>query len=74
METYEQLGFVPPAHIYQQSTATMGNCFSCHSSNGSPLNISHVFNGAVDRFNNKTNKQTKQKHLNEITEFIKNMK
>lgn len=74
METYEQLGFTPPAHIYQQSTATIGNCFSCHNSNGSPLNISHIFNGAVDRFNKKTNKQTKQKHLNEITEFIKNMK
>ena len=31
METYEQLGFYPPAHIYQQSVTTMGNCFSCHS-------------------------------------------
>lgn len=74
METYEQLGFSPPTHIYQQSTATMGNCFSCHSSNGSPLTISHVFNGAVDRFNKKTNKQTKQKHVNEILQAIKKMK
>ncbi len=78
METYEQLGFSPPAHIYQQSTATMGNCFSCHSTNNSglnsPLNISHVFNGSIDRYNDKTNKQTKQKHVNEILQAIKEMK
>ncbi|WP_442267033.1 hypothetical protein ACSIGC_04865 [Tenacibaculum sp. ZS6-P6] len=77
METYEQLGFVPPKAIHEQSVKTMGNCFSCHSSNGSsgsPLNISHIFNGAVDRNNKLSKKQTKQKHLNEILNIVKKMK
>ncbi|CAM1364027.1 hypothetical protein [Tenacibaculum xiamenense] len=74
METYEQLGFSPPAHIYQQSVATLGNCFSCHSSDNSPLTLSHVFNGAVLKAKNKTKEETKQKHLNEIVEFIKKLK
>ncbi|PCJ97590.1 MAG: hypothetical protein COA50_03885 [Flavobacteriaceae bacterium] len=75
METYEQLGFTPPTYIYQQSVATMGNCFSCHSaSNGSPLNISHIFNGAVHHANGHSREETKQMHLDEIKEFIKNMK
>ncbi len=71
METYEQLGFNPPAHIYQQSVATMGNCFSCHSSDNSPLTISHVFNGAVLKAQGKSKKETKQKHIKEIAKFFK---
>lgn len=82
METYEQLGFQPPAAIHQQSVATMGNCFSCHSasySSGSEtsrsaLNISHIFNGAVNNTKGLTTKFTKQKHLDEIKEFVKKMK
>ena len=75
METYEQLGFSPPASIYEQSVSTMGNCFSCHSAGrGSALNISHIFNGAVDHANGQSSKKTKQKHLDEINEFIKTLK
>ncbi len=75
METYEQLGFSPPANIYQQSVETMGNCFSCHSAgSGSALNISHIFNGAVDNANGHSSQKTKQKHLDEINELIKSMK
>lgn len=75
METYEQLGFNPPASIHQQSVKGMGNCFSCHSaSKGSSLNISHLFNGAVLKQTNKlTPKQTKQIHLDELKLFIKKM-
>ncbi|WP_035695169.1 hypothetical protein [Flavobacterium soli] len=74
METYEQLGFTATS-IHDQNVAGMGNCFSCHSaSRGSSLNISHIFNGAVDYKNNLTTKQTKQKHLKEIKAFIKKMK
>lgn len=84
METYEQLGFGPPEYIYEQSTATMGNCFSCHSASytskstsitsNSALNISHIFNGATDNANGHSSKKTKQNHLDEIKDFIKKMK
>ncbi|WP_299625290.1 hypothetical protein [uncultured Tenacibaculum sp.] len=77
METYEQLGFNPPKSIHEQSVTTMGNCFSCHSSNGtsgSPLNVSHIFNGAVSREKGHTRKETKQKHLNEVLNIVKKMK
>ena len=75
METYEQLGFSIPSAIHEQSVNTIGNCFTCHSSDGSPLTFSHVFNGAVHKASTgASRKQTKQKHLNEITEFIKKMK
>ncbi len=72
METFEQLGFNPPATIHEQSVTTMGNCFSCHSSSkkGSPLTISHVFNGAVSRIKGLSKKETKQKHLNEVLDFV----
>ncbi|WP_445722148.1 hypothetical protein [Flavobacterium sp.] len=74
METYEQLGFAPTS-IHGQNVAGMGNCFSCHSaSRGSSLNISHIFNGAVDYESKLSVTQTKQKHLEEIKLFIKNMK
>ncbi len=74
METFEQLGFNPPPSIHQQSVSTMGNCFSCHSSDNSPLTISHVFNGAVSRESGLSKQETKQKLLNEVLEFVKNMK
>ncbi len=74
METYEQLGFTPTT-IHGQNVGAMGNCFSCHSaSRGSSLNISHIFNGAVGNKKGNTIKQTKQKHLDEIKAFIKQMK
>ncbi|KIX22194.1 hypothetical protein SY27_05930 [Flavobacterium sp. 316] len=74
METYEQLGFSPTS-IHGQNVEGMGNCFSCHSaSRGSSLNISHIFNGAVDYESKISVTQTKQKHLDEIKLFIKNMK
>ncbi|MBL4670165.1 MAG: hypothetical protein JKY30_13005 [Flavobacteriales bacterium] len=74
METYEQLGFAPTS-IHGQNVSNLGNCFSCHTaSRGSALNISHIFNGAVDTANNISIKQTKQKHLDEIQTFIKKMK
>ena len=73
METYEQLGFTPTT-IHGQNLAGMGNCFSCHSAGkGSSLNISHIFNGAVDNANGHSSEKTKQKHLDEIHEFIKTM-
>jgi len=76
METYEQLGlFKPPTTIHEQSVATMGNCFSCHNAGrGSSLNISHIFNGAVDKVYGHSSLVTKQKHLDEIKAFIKKMK
>lgn len=74
METYEQLGFYPPTYIYEQSTATMGNCFSCHNAaSGSSLNISHLFNGAINEVKGLSPKVTKQQHLDEIKAFIKKM-
>jgi hypothetical protein len=74
METYEQLGFKPPTAIYQQSTATMGNCFSCHNAgSGSSLNISHLFNGALNEVKGLSPQVTKQQHLDEIQAFIKRM-
>lgn len=74
METYEQLGFSPTS-IHGQNVEGMGNCFSCHSaSRGSSLNISHIFNGAVDFESKLSVTQTKQKHLDEMKLFIKNMK
>lgn len=74
METYEQLGFSPTS-IHGQNVQSLGNCFSCHNAySGSPLNISHIFNGAVDKTNSLTIPQTKQKHLNDIKAFVKRMK
>jgi len=74
METYEQLGFSPTS-IHGQSVSNLGNCFQCHSaSRGSALNVSHIFNGAVDNTKGLTRFETKQKHLDEITTFIKQMK
>ncbi len=74
METYEQLGFAPKS-IHGQSVTNLGNCFSCHTaSRGSSLNISHIFNGAVDHANGLKPYETKQKHLDEIKAFIKKMK
>jgi hypothetical protein len=71
METYEQLGFSPQS-IHGLSVKNLGNCFSCHTAGrGSALNISHIFNGAVDNANSLTRKETKQKHLDEIKAFIK---
>ncbi|WP_103070569.1 hypothetical protein [Aquimarina sediminis] len=75
METYEQLGFKPPEAILDQNVANIGNCFLCHSAGKSTLSISHIFNGAVTKAKQGfTPKQTKQKHLDEIQVFIKNMK
>lgn len=74
METYEQLGFSGLKAIHDQNAADMGNCFSCHSADGSPLTISHIFNGAVDNVNGHSTKKTKQKHIDQINELIKSMK
>lgn len=76
METFEQLGFNSPplTAIHQQSAATVGNCFSCHSSNDSPLTISHLFKGAVSKHNGLSIEETKQTRINETLDFIKNMK
>jgi hypothetical protein len=79
METYEQLGFAPTS-IHDQNVTNLGNCFSCHTAQSptkgfgsSALNISHIFNGAVDKANGLSKKDTKQKHLDKIKEFIKAM-
>lgn len=73
METYEQLGFNPPATIGQQSVATMGNCFSCHSAGTSALSISHLFHGKVANNNGFTPMETKHKNLKKIEAFVKKM-
>jgi hypothetical protein len=77
METYEQIGLAfskPGILIHDQNVANVANCFSCHSSSGSPLTISHIFNGAVRKQKlGHTVKESKEKALQELKTFIKSL-
>ncbi|MEY4546429.1 MAG: hypothetical protein RL685_2624 [Pseudomonadota bacterium] len=74
METYVQAGFTPSS-IHALAVSDLANCFSCHtakhSSQLSPLYLSHVFNGYLGGLNGLTRDQVKAAHVQEVREELR---
>jgi hypothetical protein len=74
METYVQAGF-GPSSIHALAVSDLANCFSCHtakhSSQLSPLYLSHVFNGYLGGLNGLTREQVKAAHVQEVREQLR---
>ncbi len=76
METYEQIGLLTPADsIHEMDLVNVANCFSCHQVSagvtGSPLTISHIFNGAVGKKKGLTTTQSKQQSLDLVRKMMR---